>query len=204
MVDDGSTDRTAELARERLAGVEGARVLANGVNRGKGFSIRHGVLQARGANLLVTDADLSTPIQEADRLLSDLRSLGHGIVIGSRALKDSRVEIHQNPVREMMGKAFNRLVRLLTGLPFGDTQCGFKVMTRRDVLPIFSKARVDGFGYDVELLFVAVRWGVPVREVPVIWRDAVGSKVGMLVDPCRMLRDVLRVRRWHRKGFYDA
>ncbi len=204
VVDDGSRDRTFALAGEILAGVPVARVVTNGTNRGKGYSIRHGVLEARGTLVLVSDADLSTPIEEVDALLRHLGSLGHGLVIGSRALHDSRVEIHQNAVREMMGKTFNRMVRMLTGLPFHDTQCGFKLMTRADVLPIFRTARVDGFSWDVEILYVAIRRGVPIKEVPVRWRNAPGSKVGILADPWRMLRDVMRIRRWYRQGVYDV
>jgi dolichyl-phosphate beta-glucosyltransferase len=124
------------------------------------------------------------------------------VVIGSRAVAGANVEVHQNVVRETMGKVFNRIVRTITGLPFADTQCGFKLMARADVAPIFERSRIDGFSYDVELLFVAVRRGLPVSEVPVTWRNAPGSKVGMLSDPLRMLRDVWRIRRWHAGGAY--
>lgn len=203
VVDDGSNDRTASMAHAALGPEPRGRVLSNGRNRGKGYSVRHGVLESTAKTVLVTDADLSTPIEEADRLLGELESLGHGIVIGSRGLPSARVEIHQTALREMMGKTFNRIVRSLTGLPFRDTQCGFKLMTRADVAPIFAKCRVDGFSYDVELLYVAVRRGVPIKEVPVIWRNAPGSKVGILTDPIRMLRDVLKIRAWHRRGVYD-
>lgn len=204
VVDDGSSDDTAGVARNRTdgSGVD-ATVLVNERNRGKGFSLRRGVLSARGDLVLLTDADLSTPIEEADRLIEHMTGMGRGIVIGSRALRTSKVEVHQNPMRELMGRIFNRLVRLLTGLPFRDTQCGFKLMTRRDVAPIFQKARIDGFSYDVEILYVAVRRGVPVKEVAVSWRNAPGSKVGILTDPLKMLADVARVRRWYRQGLYD-
>ncbi len=209
VVDDGSSDHTQDVARRALEGttthpsVSGA-VLVNEANRGKGYSIRRGVLAARGDLVLVSDADLSTPIEEADRLLEHLSRMKHGLVIGSRALKESRVEVHQNFAREVMGKVFNRVVRVLTGLPFADTQCGFKLMTRSDVSPIFGKARIDGFSYDVELLYVAQRRQLPIKEVPVTWRNAPGSKVGMLTDPLKMLRDVWRVRRWHKRGVYDV
>lgn len=154
--------------------------------------------------MLVSDADLSTPIEEVVLLLKRLERHGRGLAIGSRALKDSRVEIHQNAVREAMGKIFNRIVRFLTGLPFFDTQCGFKLMVRRDVVPIFERARIDGFSYDVEILYVAVQAGLPVEEVGVTWRNAPGSKVGILSDPLKMFRDVLSVRRWHRRGHYET
>ena len=204
VVDDGSTDRTASVAGESLEKSEAsARVLVNGVNRGKGYSIRRGVLEARGEIVLVSDADLSAPIEEADLLLEHFRRMGRGLVIGSRALSDSNVEIHQSFLRETMGKVFNRIVRTITGLPFHDTQCGFKLMARRDVVPIFEKARIDGFSYDVELLYIAMRRGIPVKEVAVTWRNAPGSKVGILSDPIKMLMDILRVRRWYGQGLYD-
>lgn len=211
VVDDGSTDRTAAVARDSVAAEvapAGApsvdfRLIANEVNRGKGFSIRRGVLEARGDVVLVSDADLSTPIQEATRLLQILERTGRGLVIGSRAVPGARVEVHQSLLREMMGKTFNGIVRLVTGLPFYDTQCGFKLMTRREATPLFEVARIDGFGYDVEILYLATRRGLPVQEVAVTWRNAPGSKVGLLTDPMRMLRDVLRVRRLDRKGLYE-
>ncbi len=204
VVDDGSTDRTIDVARAALTGVPDARVVENVTNRGKGYSVRHGVLEASGEIVLLTDADLSTPIQEVDGLLGHLGEIGHGIVIGSRAMRDSRIEVHQNPARELMGKTFNRLVRVLTGLPFNDTQCGFKLMTLRDALPIFRVARIDGFSWDVEILYVAVRRGVPVKEVGVTWRNAAGSKVGVLTEPWRMFRDIFKVRSAYRRGLYDA
>ena len=204
VVDDGSSDATKRIAREALEGEAASRVLVNETNRGKGYSIRRGVLEASGEAVLASDADLSTPIEEVDVLLEHLRRLGHGLVIGSRALRSSRVEIHQSPVRELMGKVFNRLVRLMTRLPYHDTQCGFKLMTRSDVAPIFSVARIDGFSYDVEILYVAHRRGTPIEEVPVVWRHAPGSKVGLLTDPLRMLQDVWRVRSWYRSGYYDV
>lgn len=205
VVDDGSTDRTASVAREAFAGDGGtqASVLVNEANRGKGFSIRRGVLASRGDFVLVSDADLSTPIEEADSLLAHIQEMGRGIVIGSRALRESRVEIHQSPLREVMGKVFNGVVRTMTGLPFHDTQCGFKLMARVDALPIFARARIDGFSYDVELLYVAVRRLVPIKEVGVTWRNAPGSKVGILSDPLKMLRDVWRVRTWYNEGLYE-
>jgi len=203
IVDDGSKDRTAEIAREFARTHPEVKVLANDRNRGKGYSIRRGVLEARGEAVLVSDADLSTPLTEAPRLLDRLKALGGGIVIGSRGLAGSNVEVHQNPLRETMGRTFNLVVRALTGLPFKDTQCGFKAMTRALVTPVFTRARVDRFSWDVELLYVAHRRGVKIEEVPVTWRNAPGSKVGILSAPLEMLRDVVRVLLWYRQGWYD-
>ena len=208
VVNDGSGDATRavtqDLAQRLTANGLAIRVLDNPGNRGKGYSVRHGVLEAAGDVVLLTDADLSTPIAEVDALLRHLEGIGHGIVIGSRAMDDSHVEIHQNPVRELMGKTFNRIVRALTGLPFNDTQCGFKLMTREDVLPIFRKARIEGFSWDVEILYIAARRGIPVKEVGVTWRNAEGSKVGVLTEPWRMFRDIFRIRSAYRRGLYDA
>jgi dolichyl-phosphate beta-glucosyltransferase len=204
LVDDGSRDRTPGIARDFASALPGARVLVNDRNRGKGYSIRRGVLEAKGRDILVSDADLSTPLGDAAKLLARLRAMGEGIVIGSRGLRTSNVEVHQNALRELMGRTFNLVVRTMTGLPFRDTQCGFKVMTRSVVLPIFSRARVDRFSWDVEILYVARKRGVKIEEVPVTWRNAPGSKVGILSAPIEMLRDVIRIRSWYRQGVYDA
>lgn len=204
IVDDGSRDRTAAIACEYAGLQPGVRVLVNDRNRGKGYSIRRGVLEAKAEAILLSDADLSTPLTETARLMERLNALGSGIIIGSRGMGDSKVEVHQNLVRETMGRVFNLLVRTLTRLPFHDTQCGFKLMSRSAVLPIFKRARVERFSYDVEILYVAFRKGIPIQEIPVTWRNAPGSKVGILSAPLEMLRDVLRVLYWYRQGWYDA
>jgi dolichyl-phosphate beta-glucosyltransferase len=204
IVDDGSLDRTAAIACDFAARRPGVRVLVNQRNRGKGYSIRRGFLEARGETVLLSDADLSTPLGEAAKLIQRLEALGGGIVIGSRGLESSNVEVRQNPIREGMGRIFNILVRAITKLPYKDTQCGFKVITMAIGKKIFERARVDGFSYDVELLYVAHQRGIPIDEVPVTWRNAPGSKVGMISAPILMLRDVARVVRWHREGWYDA
>jgi len=204
LVDDGSRDRTPAIAREFAGKTSSARVLVNERNRGKGYSIRRGVLDARGASILVSDADLSTPLTEAPKLLDRLRAMGEGIVIGSRGLKESNVEVHQNALRELMGRTFNLVVRTMTGLPFSDTQCGFKAFSASVARPIFERARVERFSWDVEILYVARKRGVRIEEIPVTWRNAPGSKVGILSAPIEMLRDVIRIRRWYRQGVYDA
>jgi dolichyl-phosphate beta-glucosyltransferase len=175
VVDDGSKDRTAELATKALGGRRG-RVVANGENRGKGYSVRHGVLEARGRFVLVTDADLSTSIEDHAKLAEVMRDRDLDVVIGSRALPDSNVEIRQNLLRQTMGRSFNVIIRSLTGLPFRDTQCGFKLLDRERVKPLVEKMVVDGFACDVELLFLCARFGLSVADVPVTWRNATGSK----------------------------
>jgi dolichyl-phosphate beta-glucosyltransferase len=202
VVDDGSKDRTAELATKALAGRRG-RVVANGENRGKGYSVRHGVLEAHGRFVLVTDADLSTSIEDHAKLAAVMRDRDVDVVIGSRALPDSNVEIRQNWLRQTMGRSFNVIIRSLTGLPFRDTQCGFKLLDRERVKPLVEKMVVDGFAFDVELLFLCARFGLSVADVPVTWRNATGSKVSIVGDPLVMIADVLRVRWRFRRGLYN-
>jgi dolichyl-phosphate beta-glucosyltransferase len=202
VVDDGSKDGTAEVATKALTGRRG-RVVPNGENRGKGYSVRRGVLEARGRFVLLTDADLSTSIEEHARLAQVMRDRDVDVVIGSRALPASNVEVRQSWLRETMGRSFNVMIRYLTRLPFRDTQCGFKLMDRERVKPLIEKMVVDGFAFDVELLFLCARFGLSVVDVPVTWRNATGSKVSMVGDPLRMIADVLRVRWRFRRGLYN-
>ena len=209
VVDDGSADRTVTIV-EQAASAGGRdprvdlRLLRNGRNRGKGYSIKHGVLMSRGELVLISDADFSTPIDDLPLLMRAVEEERNGIAIGSRGLRASRVEKRQAAWRETMGRIFNALVRLLTGLPFRDTQCGFKLMRRDEILPLFRAARVERFAYDVEILYLARKAGIRVAEVPVRWRDAAGSKVNAVLDPFDMLKDIVRVRVRDRLGRYGA
>jgi dolichyl-phosphate beta-glucosyltransferase len=202
VVDDGSTDRTATIADEFLRGRRG-RLLRQSENLGKGAAVRRGVLEAEGRWILLTDSDLSTPIEEHARLAAIARDEDLDVVIGSRGLPDSRIEIRQNLLRQLMGKTFNRILRVVTGLPYRDTQCGFKLFDRERTLPLFRRMVVDRFAFDAELLFLCARFGLRVKEVPVIWRNAEGSKVGILSAPPRMLLDLIRVRWRFRRGLYN-
>ena len=202
VVDDGSADGTARVAAKAL-GAERGRVLSNDENRGKGFSFRRGFAAARGRWVLLSDADLSSPIAEHDRLAELARARDLDLVIGSRALPESRVEVPQSLVRRTMGQTFNRILRAMTGMPFLDTQCGFKLMDRRRLAPVVDRMVVDGFAFDVELLYVATRFGLGVGEVPVIWRNSPDSRVGLASAPPRMLLDVLRVLWRFRRGGYN-
>jgi dolichyl-phosphate beta-glucosyltransferase len=187
VVDDGSRDET--VARARAAG---ATVLPNEVNRGKGYSVRRGMLAARGARRLMTDADLSTPIEDLGRLMAALDG-GFDVAIGSRALPDSNVEVHQPWYRENMGRVFNGLVRLLAVPGLKDTQCGFKLFTAEAAQAAFSRALLDGFSFDVEALYLARRHGFRIAEVPVTWRNDAASRVG-LWSGFRAFPDLLRIR----------
>ena len=212
-MDDGSRDDTAAIVEAFAAGAvarpagaaagSALRLLRNGVNRGKGYSLKHGVLLATGAFVLVSDADFSTPIDDLPALLGPVAASECDIAIGSRGLAASRVEQRQPIWRQTMGRIFNRIVRLLTRLPYRDTQCGFKVMRREAAAPLFRAARVERFAYDVEILILARKAGLVVREIPVRWRDAPGSKVHAVKDSLAMLRDVMLVLWRERRGRYD-
>lgn len=188
VVDDGSRDRTAEAAR-----AAGARVLENPGNRGKGYSVRHGVLDARGDWTLITDADLSAPIEDLEKLWDAARRGDLRVAFGSRALDRSLVGIHQPAFREAMGRLFNLAMRAVTGLPFRDTQCGFKLFETRAAREIFARQRLDGFGFDVEALFIALRLGYRAGEVPVRWNDVEGTKVSLWRGAAAFL-ELARVR----------
>lgn len=202
VVDDGSGDGTVRRVEQLASEIPGLRLIRNDRNRGKGFSIRHGFAQCRAELVLLTDADLSAPIEELDRLLPAVREGGNAIAVGSRAVDPARVEIRQGWLRQTMGKGFNRIVRLLTGLAIRDTQCGFKLLRREPLIPVFRMARVDRFSYDVEILYLAHRRGLGIAEIPVRWRNSPQSKVRILADSLQMFWDVVRIALRDRAGAY--
>ena len=190
VVDDGSRDQTVEIVSD----FPGLRLVRNDRNHGKGFTVRHGALEARGELLLFTDADLSAPIEEVDKLLSALQSSGADAAVGSRALKRELIGIHQPWFRDMGGRFFNLLVRVFTGLKLHDTQCGFKLFRRSSTRTAFERMRVEGFGFDPELLFLIERGGGRVVEVPVRWNDNPATKVRFFRDSTRMVLDLIAIR----------
>jgi dolichyl-phosphate beta-glucosyltransferase len=190
VVDDGSNDRTTEV----VAQYPEVRLLRNGRNRGKGFSVRRGALEARGKFIIFTDADLSTPIEEADRLLDALESAHADAAAGSRALQRELIGVHQPRFREWGGRCFNLLVRLFTGLNIRDTQCGFKLFRRSSTRRAFELQRVEGFGFDPELLYLIQQMGAKIIEVPVRWNDNAATKVHFLRDSVRMFFDLVALR----------
>src|SRR5215472_378630 len=195
VVNDGSTDATGAIARERLKSVQIAtRLLENFPNRGKGAAVRSGLLAAEKPIGLFFDADLSTPLGETPKLIEPIAKGEVDIAIGSRALDRGLIGVHQPWRREQAGRAFNLLVRLATGLPFWDTQCGFKAFRLDVCRPILEAARLDGFAFDVELLYLAQHAGLRIREIPVRWNHAEGSKVSFFRDSLRMLREVVGLR----------
>jgi dolichyl-phosphate beta-glucosyltransferase len=193
VVDDGSADGTTEAARKALAARSRSRVLTLPENRGKGAAVRAGMLAARGRRVLFSDADLSTPIEEEARLAEAL-ARGADVAIGSRAHPASRITRAQGSVRESMGRTFNVLVRLIGLSRFRDTQCGFKMFTREAAQTVFSRARIDGFAFDVEVLLLAARARLRIEEVPVEWRNDPASRLHMIFDSARMLRELVRIR----------
>jgi glycosyltransferase involved in cell wall biosynthesis len=195
VVDDGSRDATAALVEQAGAPFH---LLRNPGNRGKGYAVRNGMLTARGDWRLSTDADLSSPIEELTRLYTAAREQGCEIAIGSRALDRSLVGVHQPLLREMSGRLFNLFMRAITGLPYRDTQCGFKLFSAGAAERIFSAQTLEGFSFDVENLMEAHKLGIPVCEVPVRWNNVEGTKVS-LATGLRSFRDVLEIKRRHRR-----
>jgi dolichyl-phosphate beta-glucosyltransferase len=202
VVDDGSTDRTAEVVREVAARVPvPVRLLVCERNRGKGRALAVGFAAARHEQILFTDADLSTPIEEADRLLPALDA-GADLAIGSRRHADAHVAVRQPILRIVMGSAFTLLVRLSMA-PVSDATCGFKAFRGEAGKDLFSRLRVDDWAFDAEVLFLARRAGYAIHEVGVRWEDREGTKVNPLLDAVRSLRNLLRIRVNAARGLYD-
>ena len=193
VVDDGSTDATADIVRRWMARMPCIRLLQNRGNRGKGYSVRQGMLEARGTVALFTDADLSAPIEESRKLLAAIES-GNDVAIGSRAIDRSLIFVHQSRFREIAGIIFNALVKLFTGVPFHDTQCGFKAFARERSRIIFEQQRIEGFGFDPEILFLAQLHGLRSTEVPVRWAHDAATRVRVFSDSLRMFADLLVIR----------
>jgi dolichyl-phosphate beta-glucosyltransferase len=197
VVNDGSTDATSEIVRVAFAtpGPVATRLLEHFPNRGKGAAVRQGLLAATKPIGLFSDADLSTPIDEAPKLIDPIAAGELDVAFGSRGLDRSLIGQRQPWRREQGGRLFNLIVRIATGLPFWDTQCGFKAF-RLDVFrPILERAKTDGFGFDVELLYLARKANLRLREIPVRWNHYEGSKVNVARDSVRMLREVAALRR---------
>lgn len=201
VADDGSRDGTAEMVEKRAKEQPLLRLLRNPGNRGKGYAVRSGMLAAKGEWVLFTDADLSTPIEELAKLHSGAAESGAEIAIGSRALDPKSVEVHQSGFREWSGRFFNLVMRLVTGLPFRDTQCGFKLYSARAAREVFARQRLDGFSFDVEDLFIARKLGIAAVEVPVRWRNVEGTKVSAW-SGLRSFWDLVRIRWMGHRGLY--
>ncbi len=193
LVDDGSADGTRKVMEQAAARHAGVRIVAMPRNRGKGRALAEGVKASQGETVLVTDADLSTPIEELEKLEAALAS-GAGVAIASRSIKGSRVELAQPIYRVLMGKAFNLIVQAVLLPGIWDTQCGFKLFRGDVARDVFANLTTDGFGYDPEVLYLAKRKGVRIEEVPVVWRNSAPTKVMAVRSSLDMFRHVLRVR----------
>jgi glycosyltransferase involved in cell wall biosynthesis len=202
VVDDGSTDGTAGVVEEFCRSHPAVRLLKNPGNRGKGYSVRHGMLESKGDWILFSDADLSAPIEELDKLIEAAEERGAAVAIGSRALDRSLIAVHQSFFRESAGRVFNLLMQLLTGLRFQDTQCGFKLFEARAAREVFRRQQLERFGFDAEVLFIARRLGFRTVEVPVRWSHSEGTKVSMFRDSLNMFLDLLRIRWNQLRGRY--
>ena len=202
VVNDGSRDNTAEIVRQFAAGNPALRLVENPGNRGKGFSVRNGMLHARGQVVIFTDADLSSPIEEVSKLLLALNS-GADIAIGSRWLQSGLQTQRQSLHRQLFGRIFNLLLRITLGLHFKDTQCGFKAFTSRAAQTIFPLQQIERWGFDPEILFLARKFGFKVSEVPVAWGHSGGSRIHPLLDGSRMFMEMLRIRWYDLTGKYE-
>ena len=203
VVNDGSRDNTADIVRGFSAKNPAVRLLENPGNRGKGYSVRNGMLNARGRILLFSDADLSSPIEEFSKLLEALNG-GADIVIGSRWV-NPKLQTQRQPLhRQLFGRVFNLLLRTTLGLQFHDTQCGFKAFKRRAAEAVFPQQRIERWGFDPEILFLARKMGFVVKEVPVVWGHSGGARINPVVDGARMFGEMLRVRWYDLSGKYHA
>ncbi len=202
VVNDGSRDNTAEIVRGFAKGNPIVRLVENPGNRGKGYSVRNGILSSRGDVVVFSDADLSSPIEEMPKLLQALAS-GADIAIGSRWLRVELQTQRQSLHRQLFGRIFNLLLRIVLGLRFKDTQCGFKAFTRRAAQTILPLQRIERWGFDPEILFLARKFGFRVEEVPVRWGHSGGTRIHPLIDGARMFEEMLRVRWYDLTGKYN-
>lgn len=206
VVDDGSSDETADIAEKVFQDSEDLRtsVITYKSNLGKGRAVRLGLLAARGDVALFSDADLSTPISEEPKLVEPIVNGESDVTFGSRALNRKLIGVHQSWRREQGGRVFNLVVRLATGMPFWDTQCGFKAFRMSVCRPLIKAATIDRFGFDVELLYLAFRAGLNLKEIPVRWDHNEGSKITLFTDSFKMVNEVGLIRQQARRGVYDT
>jgi glycosyltransferase involved in cell wall biosynthesis len=202
VVNDGSSDATGAIVSSVARRHPNLRLNENNGNKGKGYSVRNGILQSRGDIVMFTDADLSAPIEEAELLFAAIAG-GADVAIGSRWLDRSRQTLRQPIYRRFFGRCFNWLTRLIMHLPLADTQCGFKAFRREAAQTIFIRQRIERWGFDPEILYIALRWGMRVEEVAVTWGHDERSRISYLKDGMKMIQDLLRVRYYSIAGRYD-
>ena len=203
VVNDGSRDNTADIVRAFVAKEPALRLVENPGNRGKGYSVRNGMLHTRGRIVLFSDADLSSPIEEAPKLFGALEQ-GADIAIGSRWLR-AETQTHRQPLhRQLFGRIYNLVLRLTLGLQFADTQCGFKAFKQPAVQAIFPLQKIERWGFDPEILFLAKKLKFKTQEVPVAWGHSGGTRINPLVDGSRMVMEMFRIRWYDLTGKYDG
>jgi glycosyltransferase involved in cell wall biosynthesis len=202
VVDDGSKDKTAESVHQWMVRYPRLHLVQNPGNKGKGYSVRNGLLQAAGDIVMFTDADLSAPMEEAERLIAAIED-GADVAIGSRWMDRTRQTIHQPLYRQFFGRCFNWITRTVMGLPFKDTQCGFKAFKRPAAQVIFRLQTIERWGFDPEILFIARKLKYVIREVPVTWGHDERSRMSYLKDGMKMLEDMARIRANSLAGRYD-
>ena len=203
VVNDGSSDNTADVVRSFAEHDGRLRLVENPGNRGKGYSVRNGMLHAVGELLFFTDADMSSPIEEAPKLLEAIAG-GADVAVGSRWLRSETQTQRQPLYRQLFGRIFNLALRIVLGLSYADTQCGFKIFTRRSAQVIFPLQKIDRWGFDPELLFLANRFGFKVAEIPIAWAHSEGSRIRYFRDGIRMFWEMLRIRWYSLAGKYHA
>lgn len=205
VVDDGSRDQTADVAREVCGEFpdKASQVIRYEVNRGKGFAVKTGLLAASSDIALFSDADLSTPIEEMHKLIDPIARGDYDVTFGSRALDRSLIGTHQPWRREQGGKVMNLVIRAMSRLPFSDTQCGFKAFQMKKFRPLLELMTIDRFGFDVEFLYVGRYHGLRLSEIPVRWNDVEGSKLSIFRDTYRMFSELSEIRANARRGRYN-
>lgn len=206
VVDDGSPDNTVEVVRSEFVRLSSTaprvfpRLIELGANEGKGAAVRKGMLEAAGGIVIFTDADLSTPIHEVEKVIAGIEKEGFDVVVGSRALEGRQlVKVHQPWYRELMGRFFNVLVQLFVFKGIKDTQCGFKGFTRDSAQKLFGAQKIMGFSFDVEILYLAKKFGYKIKEVAVEWYNDERTTVGALSDSTKMFLQILQIRKLHAK-----
>lgn len=206
VVDDGSKDETSRVAETAAAAFPDTptNVIRYETNRGKGYAVKTGLLAAQADIAVFSDADLSTPIEELPKLVEPIRAGEFDVTFGSRALDRSLIGTHQPWRREQGGKVMNLIIRKMSGLPFADTQCGFKAFKMTKFRPLLDVMRIDRFGFDVEFLFVAAYRKLRLQEIPVRWNNVEGSKVSVVRDTRRMITELNQIRRNAKRGLYDT
>jgi dolichyl-phosphate beta-glucosyltransferase len=202
VVDDGSADKTQDVVNNYTGHLSRLRLIANGRNMGKGYSVKHGVSKATGEFVLFYDADASTPINQIEKFWPYFEN-GNDVCIGSRSMPDSDVQVHQPWFRETMGRVFNLIVQIVAVRGFIDTQCGFKAFRAEAAREVFPRQTLAGFGFDVELLYIAKKHGYKICEVPVTWIDSPDSRVHPIKDAAKMFGELLTIRYRSLKGAYQ-